>query len=78
MLQALGTIKFRFLQKKSKKNFHACVPLKVLKCLLNKMFLEDFLGMVKTMGTALVVFPLIAILECNAVAKAFGKQYGNK
>ena len=36
------------------------------------MFLEDFLGMVKTMGTALVVFPLIAILECNAVAKAFG------
>ncbi len=28
MLQALGTIKFRYLQKKSKKNFHACVPLK--------------------------------------------------
>jgi hypothetical protein len=27
-LQALGTIWFRFLQKKSKKNFHACVPLK--------------------------------------------------
>ncbi len=28
MLQALGTIRFRFLQKKSKKKFHACVPLK--------------------------------------------------
>ncbi len=27
MLQALGTIWFRFLQKKSKKKFHACVPL---------------------------------------------------
>jgi hypothetical protein len=27
VLQALGTIKFRFLQKKSKTNFHACVPL---------------------------------------------------
>ena len=27
VLQALGTIRFRFLQKKSKKNFHACVPL---------------------------------------------------
>jgi hypothetical protein len=27
VLQALGTIKFRFLQKKSKKKFHACVPL---------------------------------------------------
>ena len=27
MLQALGTIKIRFLQKKSKKKFHACVPL---------------------------------------------------
>jgi hypothetical protein len=28
MLQALGTIWFKFLQKKSKKNFHACVPLR--------------------------------------------------
>jgi hypothetical protein len=28
VLQALGTIWFRFLQKKSKKKFHACVPLK--------------------------------------------------
>ncbi len=27
MLQALGTIRFRFLQKKSKKKIHACVPL---------------------------------------------------
>ncbi len=27
MLQALGTIWFRFLQKKSKKKFHACVLL---------------------------------------------------
>ncbi len=27
MLQALWTIWFRFLQKKSKKKFHACVPL---------------------------------------------------
>ncbi len=31
VLQALGTIKFQFLQKKSKKKFHACVPLSVLK-----------------------------------------------
>ncbi len=30
MLQALGTIRIRFLQKKSKKKFHACVPLSVL------------------------------------------------
>jgi hypothetical protein len=30
VLQALGTIWFRFLQKKSKKKFHACVPLKVV------------------------------------------------
>jgi hypothetical protein len=28
VLQALGTIWFRFLQKKSKKKFHACVPLR--------------------------------------------------
>ncbi len=28
VLQALGTIRIRFLQKKSKKKFHACVPLK--------------------------------------------------
>jgi hypothetical protein len=27
VLQALGTIRIRFLQKKSKKKFHACVPL---------------------------------------------------
>ncbi len=27
VLQALRTIRFRFLQKKSTKNFHACVPL---------------------------------------------------
>ncbi len=27
MLQALGTITFRLLQKNSKKKFHACVPL---------------------------------------------------
>jgi hypothetical protein len=52
--------------------------LKVKKFGLSKLFLEDFLGMVKKMGTALVVFPLIAILECNAVAKAFGKQHGKK
>jgi hypothetical protein len=30
VLQALGTIRFRFLQKKSNKKFHACVPLKLL------------------------------------------------
>jgi hypothetical protein len=29
MLQALGTIWFRFLQKKFFKKFHACVPLKI-------------------------------------------------
>jgi hypothetical protein len=28
VLQALGTITFRFLQKKENKKFHACVPLK--------------------------------------------------
>jgi hypothetical protein len=28
VLQALGTIWFRFLQKKSKQKFHACVPFK--------------------------------------------------
>ncbi len=29
MLQALGTLWFRFLQKNSKKKFHACVPLMI-------------------------------------------------
>ncbi len=33
----------------------------------------DFLGMVKTLGTAIIMTPLIAILECIALSKAFGK-----
>ncbi len=31
VLQALGTIRFRFLQKKSKQKIHACVPLGMTK-----------------------------------------------
>jgi hypothetical protein len=31
VLLALGTIRFRFLQKKKKKKIHACVPLNILK-----------------------------------------------
>jgi hypothetical protein len=34
----------------------------------------DFLGMVKTLGTAIIMTPLIAILECIALSKAFGKK----
>jgi hypothetical protein len=29
--------------------------------------------MVKTLGTAIIMTPLIAILECIALSKAFGK-----
>jgi hypothetical protein len=35
VLQALGTIRFQFLQKKSKKKFHACVPLSTLQGVSN-------------------------------------------
>jgi hypothetical protein len=43
VLQALGTIRFRFLQKKSKKKCHACVPLNRFKyksktCLQRTLF----------------------------------------
>jgi hypothetical protein len=32
----------------------------------------DFKGMVGTLGTAIIMTPLIAILECIALSKAFG------
>ena len=34
---------------------------------------EDFVGMVKTLGPAVIIIPLIAVLENMAIAKAFGK-----
>jgi len=34
---------------------------------------EDFVGMVKTLGPAIIIIPLIAVLENMAIAKAFGK-----
>jgi hypothetical protein len=37
------------------------------------VFAEDFVGMVKTLGPAIIIIPLIAVLENMAIAKAFGK-----
>ena len=37
------------------------------------VFAEDFVGMVKTLGPAIIIIPFIAVLENMAIAKAFGK-----
>jgi hypothetical protein len=39
---------------------------------------EDFVGMVKTLGPAVIIIPLIAVLENMAIAKAFGKPSAHK
>ena len=35
----------------------------------------DFAGMLKELGSALIIIPLIAILENVAIAKAFGEFF---
>jgi sodium-independent sulfate anion transporter 11 len=35
---------------------------------------EDFMYMIERLGTAIIIIPIIAILEDVAIAKAFGEE----
>jgi len=76
VLQALGIIWFRFLQKKSKKNFHACVPLRAPPCFWLAIWKPIGIAAMKihhafvNVGTRFLVFTTIQCLHF------WGKQTG--
>jgi hypothetical protein len=68
MLQVLGTIRIRFLQKKSKKKFHACVPLKQNVIILKNLPVKGLCGWYLSVRGPLPSYnPILPLEDCIRV-----------
>ncbi len=75
MLQALGTIRFRFLQKKSKKNFHACVPLKEKPAFRVRCLYSSFVHGVSRVGGGAEVNCMVSEAESSGALSFCVRSY---